>query len=310
MIHRPVLVSGASGLVGRALIELLAKGGVPSRALSRNPTRAPRELRALTEFFEWDGKTPPREAIADCGAIVHLAGEPIFAGRLTAARRRKIVDSRIESTARLIERLAELPAQQRPSCLICASAVGIYGDRGDERLTEDATPRTGFLADLCRTWEEKAGQATALGLRACSLRIGIVISHRGGALPRMALPFRLGIGGPFGNGQHWVPWIHIDDLARLILWLIQQEDLHGPVNAVAPGCVRNAELAQALGKALHRPSWISTPAFALRLALGELARELLDSRCVVPARACDAGFQFDVEEIDTALARELARISR
>jgi uncharacterized protein (TIGR01777 family) len=306
-----VTITGATGLVGSALLHHLTDQGVAVHALSRRPERAPAALIARARFSAWDGLNVPEAALSGASAVVHLAGEPIFAGPLTTARRRRIRESRIESTRRLTTAIARIPESERPRCLLSASAVGIYGNRGEEQLNEDSsTTQTGFLAEVCRAWEEAAGRAQDAGLRVCALRLGLVLSRRGGALPRMLLPFRLGIGGPFGRGRNWVPWIQLDDLVGMIAWLLTQPNLSGAVNAVAPGCVRNIELSRALGAVLHRPALLPVPTPLLRGVLGELAAELLDSRRVIPARALEAGYRFEMGEIGQALARELSATAK
>ncbi len=301
-----VLITGATGLVGRALLERLADNGRPLIGLSRNPERVPRELHSLGEWIAWEDVEALSEALRRSTAIVHLAGEPVFAGRLTATRRKNISSSRVESTEWLIHQIGRLPATDRPARLLCASAVGIYGDRGDEELHEGvAIAQNGFLAEVCRQWEAAALRAEDLGLEVCILRLGIVLSMRGGALPRMARPFRLGLGGPLGSGQAWVPWIHLDDLLGMTAWLLGEGAPSGIFNAVAPHPARNIELTRTLGRVLHRPTFLPVPPLALKLALGELSAELLDSRKVLPARALREGFQFSLGRIDDALEREL-----
>jgi uncharacterized protein (TIGR01777 family) len=302
---RGVLVSGATGLVGGRLTAGLVRRGNAVRVLTRSPEAAARRLGAQVSPVVWDGRSLPGEALTGSAAVVHLAGEPVFAGRLTPERRRRIRDSRIESTRSLARAIGALPEAQRPRTLVCASAVGYYGDRGDELLAEEAPSGRGFLADVCRDWEAAAVLAEAHGTRVARLRIGIVLAREGGALPRMALPFRFGAGGRLGDGRQWFPWIHIDDLVALTLAILDDDRICGPVNASAPEPVRNAELTRTLARVLHRPAPFPVPAFALRLALGELADELLGSRRVIPARALAHGFAFAHADLEAALAREL-----
>jgi uncharacterized protein (TIGR01777 family) len=304
---RTVLVSGATGLVGGRLTDALLHRGDAVRALTRDPAAPARRFGTQVTPVAWDGVSPCGEALANSAAVVHLAGEPIFAGRLTRERRRRIRSSRIDSTHSIARAIGALPSAQRPQSLVCASAVGYYGDRGDERLDEAAAPGRGFLADVCRDWEAAAARAEDHGVRVVPLRIGIVLAREGGALPRMARPFRLGAGGRLGDGRQWFPWIHIDDLVALIATIIDAEDIRGPVNASAPEPVRNAELTRTLGRVLRRPTPLPVPAFALRLALGELADELLGSRRVTPARALENGFAFAHADLEDALTRELRR---
>jgi len=300
-----VVVSGATGLVGARLsAELLRRGG-SVRALSRDGVRAVSRLPAGATAFDWDGVHPPAETLADATAVVHLAGEPVFAGRLSDARRRRIRDSRLDSTRALVRGIADLPAAARPGVLVCASAVGYYGDRGDEVLDEGSPPGEGFLAELCRAWEDRAKAAEEYGVRVVRLRIGIVLSRDGGALPRMAVPFRLGAGGRLGDGRQWFPWVHLDDVVGMIRWSLEEAEVAGALNVTAPAPVRNAELTRALARQLRRPARFPVPAFALRAALGELAGELLGSRRVQPAAARAGGYSFAEPELATALSREL-----
>jgi hypothetical protein len=304
-VSAAVLITGASGLIGAALVAQLRAAGRPLRLVSRTPKRiatGPHDL-----AIPWDGVTLGANALEGAGAVVHLAGEPIFGGLPTRARRERMWISRIDSTRRLVERVAELPASRRPGVLVCASAVGFYGDRGEEELREDAGPGEGFLADLCVAWEEEAERAAALGVRVARLRFGVVLSRRGGALPALARAFRLGLGGRIGSGRQWFPWIALDDAAALTLRALDDFDFRGAFNAVAPEPVRNAEFARALARAVRRPALVPAPAFALRLALGDLAGELLDSRRVAPARARSLGHRFGCPDLAATLAAELER---
>jgi uncharacterized protein (TIGR01777 family) len=294
-------VTGATGLVGRRLVPALVARGCEVRAA----TRSPRADLPGAAVVQWDGRRLPPEALAGCGGIVHLAGEPIFGGAPTAARRARMRSSRVDSTRLLVESLAALPPERRPGVLVCASAVGFYGDRGEQELDESAPPGRGFLAELCVDWEAAARAAEAHRLRTVSLRIGVVLAREGGALALMARAFRLGLGGRLGDGRQWFPWIHADDLVALIEAALGDERCAGPLNAVAPQPVRNAELTRELARAVRRPAVLPVPAFALRLLLGELAGELLGSRRVVPARANGLGFRFRSETLARALETEL-----
>jgi len=299
----PILVSGATGLIGARLVAALLRDGVALRALSRDPSA--RNLDARVEAHAWNGRDAPLEALAGSRAVVHLAGEPVFAGLLTAARRRRILASRVESTRSLAAGIAQLPSDERPSALVCASAVGFYGSRGDEVLDETSPRGAGFLADVCEEWEAAARESEALGVRTVCLRTGIVLAREGGALAAMALPFRFGLGGRLGDGRQWFPWIHADDLVALAIAALEDERYRGPLNGVAPEPVTNTALTRALGRVLRRPAFFCVPAFALRLALGDLSAELLGSRRVVPRRALEADFAFRYTEIDAALGAEL-----
>jgi uncharacterized protein (TIGR01777 family) len=295
------VVTGATGWIGRALCARLEGPAV----LARDPAAA-RRLPGVAEAWSWDAETEvPDEALAGADVLFHLAGEPIAAGRLGPEHRRRIVVSRVEGTRRLVAALAR--AARGPRVLVHASAVGFYGSRGDEPLDEGARPGEGFLADVCRRWEAEARAAEAAGIRVVSLRIGIVLGRGGGALARMAPPFRLGLGGPLGSGRQWVPWVHLDDVVGLALHAAATAGLRGPVNTVAPKPATNAELTRALGRVLRRPAVLPVPGFALRLALGGLADEVLASARVVPAAALRSGYRFRFEELEPALRDALAK---
>jgi uncharacterized protein (TIGR01777 family) len=294
----PILLSGGSGLVGGRTLRVLADRGCTIRALTRNPSRvAPRPG---VHAVGWDGCSPGAGALDGVAAIVHLSGEPVFGGPATRSRLRRIYESRVTSTRLLVEAIGALPPGTRPSALVCASAVGYYGDRGEEMLEEGAEPGSGFLARLCQDWEREAARAEDLGVRRVSLRFGVVLSREGGALAPLARVFRLGLGGRVGSGRQWFPWIHLNDAVALILAALEQDALSGAVNAVAPNPVRNAEFTRALAER------VPVPALALRAALGPLAGELLDSRRVVPARVSASDFGFLYPELEIALAAELS----
>ena len=239
------------------------------------------------------------DAAAPVDAVVNLAGENLSAGRWTPRRKREFVDSRIGMTRNLVSWMAAQP--QRPRVLVSGSAIGWYGARDDQMLGEEAAPGDDFSARLCRMWEEEAGKAEALGVRVCCVRTGIVLAAEGGALKQMLLPFRLGFGGPMGSGRQWMSWIARDDLVALIGWLIDNPAARGAYNGTAPEPVTNAQFAQALGKAVHRPTLLRTPAFALRLLFGEMADLLLTGQRVIPRRAVAEGFVFKYPQLQSAL---------
>lgn len=293
-----ITVTGASGFLGRGLIERLLAAGHAVSVLGRKPADA-------LPFHFWEAlgeNEPPEESLREAGAVVHLAGEPV-AQRWTAEAKRRIRLSRVGGTRRLVEALARLP--KRPSVLVCASAVGYYGARGDEVLTEASPPGTGFLAEVCAGWEQAAAAAEGLKLRVVRLRMGMVLGRDGGALARMLPAFKLGLGGRLGDGRQWMSWIHRDDLAELIRFAVEQPALAGAVNAVAPAPVTNAEFTRELAAAVHRPAWFPAPAPALRALFGEMASVLLDSQRAVPAAAQAAGFVFRFPSLRGALAQLL-----
>lgn len=299
-----VLISGASGLIGSALADDLANAGWVVARLVR-PASSGEE--GIEESVAWDpagGEIDPA-GLAGFDAVVHLAGEPI-AGRWNQDKKDRILQSRVEGTRVLSEALAGLHPEVRPRVLVSASAIGFYGDRGDEMLSEDAESGGMFLSEVCRQWESAAEPAGESGIRVVHPRLGVVLSGRGGALPAMARPFRMGFGGRVGSGKQYVSWVSLPDTVAALRKLIDDASLHGPVNVTAPNPVTNAELTHWLGRRLHRPTVLPAPAFALRLALGEMADELLlASARVVPRKLLDAGFEFQYPALPEALAEAL-----
>jgi len=296
------LVTGGTGFVGRRLLERLDHPVL----LSRNVERAQRAVGHLCgRVLGWDplDGPPPAEAFDGVDVVMHLAGESVAEGRWTVAQKRRIRDSRVIGTRHLVAGLAKAPA--RPRVLVSASAVGYYGDRGEEELTEAAAPGGDFLADVCVEWEREALAAASAGVRVVTMRTGIVLGM-GGALAKMLTPFRLGAGGPLGNGRQWMPWIHVDDVAGLYLHAASDEAVRGPLNTVAPQPVRNSEFTKALGKALHRPAFMPAPYIGLRLLFGEFAKVLFASQRVVPRVAQQTGYAFEFPEILAALQNILA----
>jgi uncharacterized protein (TIGR01777 family) len=294
-----IVVTGATGFVGRGLCETLAARGDSLVALTRQPGSAG-TLPPGTERVEWrPGVRPlPPQVFAGVDAIVHLAGESVVQ-RWTPERKRRIRESRVTGTRQLVEVLAAI--EERPRVLVSASAIGIYGDRGDESLTENSPPGGGFLADVCVEWEAAAECAAALGARVVCLRIGVVLDAGGGALARLLTPFKLGLGGPIGSGRQWVSWVHRADVIGLILHVLDQPTAAGALNATAPGPVRNCDLARTLGAVLRRPALVRPPAFMLPLVLGEMASVLLGSQRVLPVRTEASGYRFRFPALEPAL---------
>lgn len=295
--HR-ALVTGATGMVGRALVAQLGGEVVATTRSSRGA-----KLEHVAEVVTWDGTGPlDVAALRDVEVVFHLAGEPVIEGRWDEAKKERILRSRVDSTRALVRAIANMAPASRPRVLVCASAVGFYGTRGDELLTETSAPGKGFLADVCCAWEDAAATARELGVRVVSVRIGIVLSTAGGALAKMLPIFRAGVGGRLGDGKQWMPWIHIDDLVGLLRFAAAREAIDGPMDASAPDIVNNAAFTHALGAVLHRPAFVPAPAFALRIALGEAASVVLASQRVAPALALEAGFRFAHPKLQGALA--------
>lgn len=285
-----VVVTGGTGFIGGALCRALRVAGHAVTIVGRKPGYVP----VLT--VTWDRAA---EVVREADAIVNLAGEPIAGGRWTAARRREIVDSRVLATRALVDAMTASAA--RPKTLVSASAIGYYGSRGDEAIDEAAPGGAGFLADVCTAWEAEARRAEPLGVRVVRLRIGIVLAPDGGALARMLVPFRAGLGGPLGSGRQVMSWIHRDDLVAMILAALGSDAWHGAVNGTTPSPVTNREFAQTLGRVLGRPAVLPAPGFALRLVLGEMADVLLTGQRVLPAVAEAQGFSWRHPTLSGAL---------
>lgn len=299
-----VLVTGATGFVGRRLVERLERPVV----LSRNPDSARRQLGdVIAHAWNPEAGPPPAAAFEGVEAVIHLAGEPVAEGRWTAAKKRRIRESRVEGTRQLVAGLAELA--QRPRVLVSASAVGIYGSQGETVLDETAAPAGDYLAEVCSAWEREALAATQLGLRVVNARIGIVLGPGGGALGKMLPIFKLGLGGRLASGQQWMPWIHLDDVVGLLLFAAEQEQATGPMNTVAPEPVSNREFTRVLAQTLRRPALFPAPAFGLRLGLGEFAQVLLASQRVVPRAAERWGYRFRYPDLAGALSASVGASS-
>ena len=300
-----VLVTGGSGLIGRAVTAELAAAGWEVVVLSRHPEQV-RGLPAGARAAGWDGRTAEGwGSLADGAAgIVHLAGESIAGGRWTAVRKRQLRDSRVDSTQAVVAAVAA--AAVKPRFLLQASGMDYYGAGGDEPVSEDRPPGEGFLPELCVEWEAASAPVEEMGVRRAMLRTSLVLAADGGALPRMALPFRLFVGGPVGSGRQVVSWIHLVDEVAAIRLLAERDDARGPFNLAAPEAVTNAEFSAALARVLHRPNLFRVPAFVLHLALGELAEAVLTGRRVVPAALARLGFAFRFPRLVPAL-RDLLR---
>lgn len=295
-----VVVSGGSGMIGGRLVASLAADGHRPVVLSRDPSKV-RGLPEGASVEAWDAHSaePLIPILAGADAVVHLAGAGIADGRWTAARKREIRDSRVESTAAVAAALAA--TEPRPGVLVQASAVGYYGARGDEVLDEESPPGDDFLARTCVAWEAAGEPAESAGVRRALARTGVVLAREGGALPKMALPFRLFAGGPLGNGRQWLPWIHVADEVAALRFLLEHPTASGAFNLTAPSPLTNRELARVLGRVLRRPSFMPAPAPVLRLVLGEMATLLLDGQRALPRRLLELGFSFRFVEAEAAL---------
>jgi uncharacterized protein (TIGR01777 family) len=282
-------ITGASGFIGKALVDHALRRGHEVIAFTRHPERAIPgcEMRPFSLDLVPD--------VTGCDAIIHLAGESVV-GMWTAGKRRRIVESRVQGTRRIVEAIAA--CARKPEVLVCGSAIGFYGDAGEAELREDAPRGSGFLAETVDEWETEA--RAAAGVRIVCLRTSLVLGQGGGTLQVMAPIFRAGLGAQFGDGRQWMPWIHLEDEVRLALFAVENLDVHGALNAAAPWPVRNAEFTQTLARTLRRPAIFRAPAFALRV-LGEFSHELLDSKRVLPAAALEHGFGFRFPELAPAL---------
>ena len=296
-MSRRVLISGASGPIGNELLPSLRQRGFEVTRLTRSAPKSVGEIR-------WDPLQPIEpNSVSGFDAVLHLAGESIV-GRWNPEKKKGIRDSRVLGTQHLAQALARAP--QPPRVLVSASAVGYYGDRGEEILREENSPGKGFLPDVCREWEAATEVACKAGIRVVYIRIGMVLSPKGGALEAMLLPFRLGVGGKIGSGQQWWSWIDVRDLANAFVFAIENESLHGAVNGVSPNAARNVDFTKTLGSALSRPTIFPLPAFAARLLLGEMADELiLASQHIEPARLTAAGFAFHHSDLAASLRANL-----
>ena len=297
-----ILVSGSTGFLGSSLIDVLEREGHTILCLMRPDTRKGDANSARAQTVRWDPVRGEFDAVAAEGAdaLVHLAGASIADGRWNAARKILLRTSRIEATRHLIGALSKL--QRPPRVIVASSAIGYYGNRGDETLTESSAPGGDFLSALCREWEVETARGTEFSARVVMLRFGVILAAHGGALPRMALPFKMGAGGRLGSGRQWMSWLTLPEAVGMMRFALSNSGLVGPANAVAPKPIQNADFTRILAKGLHRPALFPAPAFALRLALGEMADALLlVSQRVKPSKLEQAGYQFAQPELAAAL---------
>ncbi len=290
------LITGATGFIGRHLAEQIPEAIL----VGRNAEKIRERFGGLREARQWDGSAGTDTSFLEgVDTVYHLAGESIFHGRWNTAKKERIRASRVENTRNLVEMISR--TDNGPKTLICSSAVGYYGSRGDEKLTEHSTPGSDFLARVCMDWEKEALRAEEYGVRVVLIRTGVVLGADGGALTQMLLPFKMGVGGRLGSGRQFMSWVHIDDLVNIMLYAKENESLRGAINAVAPNPVSNSDFTRALASALHRPAILPAPGFGLKLLLGEFANVLLGSQRALPEVLQQAGYKYAHPEIKAAL---------
>ncbi|MBI4525271.1 MAG: TIGR01777 family protein [Deltaproteobacteria bacterium] len=293
------IIAGGTGFIGETLCRRLLEAGHSLTILTRKPV--PAAVLSAKKWATWDARSPGpwEETLEGADGVVNLAGEPIAARRWTREQKKRIRESRINATRALVNAIAQ--RRRKPKLLLNASAVGYYGPRGDEIVTEESGPGNDFLGRVCHEWEQEATKAESSGAIVIRLRTGIVLGRDGGALAKMVPPFKFYVGGPLGSGKQWVPWIHLDDEVGLIQFLLENSGASGAVNATAPNPVRMKEFSDALGRVLRRPSWAPVPGFALRLLLGEMADMLLTGQQALPAQARKRGYGFRYSALEDAL---------
>ncbi len=304
MINK-IIITGATGLIGKSICKTLLQQGKEITIFTRNPDRANKEVAGATNYVKWDYNNPDewKEYLNINDAVIHLAGANLGAKRWNESYKKLAYDSRIINTQNLVEAIEF--ADEKPKAFICASAVGFYGNRGDDYLSEDEEPADNYLAKLCTDWEKEAEKVENFGVRRVSVRTGLVLSKDEGLLKQMVPAFKFLLGGYLGNGMQWFPWIHIDDIAEIYMHAIYYESagggLNGAVNAVSPGIIRMKEFAKTLGRVLHRPSFLPIPKFAVKLLKGELGDYAMDSQKVAVNKLLQSGYKFKFENIENAL---------
>jgi uncharacterized protein (TIGR01777 family) len=304
-----VFMTGGTGLIGKRLVSRLMGRGDQVTVLTRRYGAARQMFGPDCGLEEGDPMQPGAwmEAVARCDAVVHLAGENVFGRRWNAPFKQLLVDSRVKGTQNVVQALQRRPRREdgQPKVLVNASAIGYYGPRGDEELGEDGPPGNDFLAELCKQWEAGARAVESSGVRCAIVRVGVVLDRHGGALAKLLPPFKLCAGGPVGSGRQWLSWIHHEDMVGVLLLALDNPEARGPFNGTAPNPVSNRDFSRALGRALHRPAFVWTPGFALRLGLGEAAHLILTGQRVLPRKALALGYTFRYPTLDSALAQIL-----
>lgn len=300
-MQKQIIITGATGLIGKKLSKALSDRGDEITVFSRNTNTAKKKLPFLKSFVEWNYEKPEewKSHLDGKDAIVHLAGVNLFSKRWNKDFKKIIISSRQVSTNNLVSALAE--CHKKPEVFISASAVGYYGDGGEKILTEDSKKGNDFLAEVCEDWERESRNAGNFGIRNVQVRTGIVLSPEDGALKEMLLPFKLFIGGPLGNGKQWFPWIHIEDIINIYIHAIDNENISGPVNAASPNIVRMKEFAKTLGKVLKRPSLFPVPEFVLRIVVGEVAETVVSGQRVSVDKLLNSGYDFEIENLEAAI---------
>jgi len=296
---KKVLVTGGTGFIGSRVCDSLHEKEYAVHVVSRDPACAKTKLQAAKEIYAWNPETEhlPSEATSDLHAVIHLAGETI-AGRWNAEKKRRIRDSRILSTRNLV---ASFDTDTKPDVLICASAIGLYGDSGNDSFTEEFPAGTDYLAKVCEEWESEAQKASELGIRVVSVRIGLVLGLGGGLLDQVLPPFKMGFGGRLGSGKQWMSWIHIDDVVGIVMHALENDEIHGALNATAPTPVRNIEFTKTLGSVLRKPTIFPVPLFGLKIMMGEFANFVVLSQNVLPERTEANGYEFQFSTLEAAL---------
>jgi hypothetical protein len=300
-MNKKVIITGASGLIGRQLFKELLNRGDEITIFARDPASAKQQLPGAKDYVKWDylELDPWQKMVDGKNAIIHLAGANISGKRWTEKYKKEILESRIISTQNLIKAIGN--SNNKPECFIISSAVGYYGDAGNETLTEASPSGNDFLSKVCTKWELESHKVDELGIRRVNVRTGVVISADGGALKKMLLPFKFFVGGPLGNGKQWFPWLHIDDIIRIYLFALDNPNIQGPLNAVSPGLITMKNFAENIGEVLHRPSIFSVPKIILKIIIGETAEPILASQRVIPEKLLQSGFKFKFENIENAL---------
>ncbi len=300
-MNKKIIVTGATGLIGKKLCMELIKSGNEISVFTRDPERAKSVINDAKEYVNWDYETSEKweEYLNGKNAVIHLAGESIAGMRWNSNYKKSIFNSRIISTRKLVNAIEKV--EQKPSIFISASAVGYYGNAGNDELTESSKNGNDFLAEVCNDWELEAEKVEQFNLRSVSVRTGIVLDKESGALKKMLLPYKLFLGGSLGSGNQWFPWIHIDDLINIYLYILNNSSVDGPINASSPNPVTMKVFSKKLGKILHRPSFFNVPLFALKIAIGEAAESVVASQRVIPEKLLKNGFKFKFEKIDGAL---------